>query len=144
MWCGGVTSWLTAVIDRFSERSSHWSTNGHFFSGSSEDWGDCIYFILTSLLSYCNQFFKKCAESTLPECILREWGRSVGFAALLPAHYCAGLVPRSLLRRLKFQDVSAISGRWRLQFSPMEESEGASSIFFYSLWCKQLRKKTHV
>jgi len=32
------------------------------------------------------------------------------------------------------QDVSAISGHWQLHFSPMEESEGALSIFFYSLW----------
>ena len=64
---------------------------------------------------------KKCWESE---------GGALIFTALLPAHYCAGLVPKSLLRILKSQYVSAVSGHWRLHFSPMEESEGVSSIFF--------------
>ncbi len=29
-------------------------------------------------------------------------------------------------------------GHWRLHFSSMEESGGASSIYFYSLWCISL------
>jgi len=55
------------------------------------------------------------------------------FAAFLPAHYCTCLVPKSLLRRLKFQDVSAISGyRW-LHFWPMEESEGDVVHLWHSM-----------
>ncbi len=40
------------------------------------------------------------------------------------AHYCADSGPESA------QDVSALLGHWRLNFSSMEETEGVSQILF--------------
>ncbi len=44
-------------------------------------------------------------------------------------HYC-------ILNQCKMS--APLLGHWRLHFSSMEESEGVSFIYFYSLWCVSL------